>query len=402
MTGTRHPVTSWETDFDFLDEEYTADPFSIWQHLRDRCPVAHTDRYHGVYMPTRYEDIAAVAYDTDHFSSRMVTVNQVHPDDVRFVSPPITSDPPEHSWSRRILLPAFSPKAIDRWEPVTRQIAADLADAVDPAAGCDAAVDYAQHIPVKVIARMLGVPEQDGDRFRAWIHDVLEEGPGDPDVSRGAGREMLDYLIGHVERHRDEPADDLITFLLDARVDGAPLADRHIYGTVLLLLVAGIDTTWSSIGSALWHLARIDADRERLVAEPELIPTAVEEMLRAYAPVTMARYVAADTELAGCPVSAGQRLLLPFPAGNRDPQVFDVADQVVIDRAENRHLAFGLGIHRCLGSNLARMEITVALQEWLARFPVFVLSDPEAVRWSAGQIRGPRTLPVSFSRSDGA
>jgi hypothetical protein len=326
----------------------------------------------------------------------MVTVNQVHPGDVRFVSPPITSDPPEHAWSRRVLLPAFSPQAIDRWEPVTRQIAADLLDAVDAETGCDAAVDYAQHIPVKVIARMLGVPEQDGDRFRAWIHDVLEEGPGDSEVSRRAGREMLDYLIGHVERHRDEPGDDLITFLLDARVDDEPLGDRHIYGTVLLLLVAGIDTTWSSIGSALWHLAQVATDRERLVTEPELIPTAVEELLRAYAPVTMARYVAADTEVGGCPVRAGQRLLLPFPAGNRDPVQFADADEVVIDRASNRHFAFGLGIHRCLGSNLARMEIRVALQEWLARFPTFHLADPDQVRWSAGQIRGPRTVPVTF------
>jgi cytochrome P450 len=244
---------------------------------------------------------------------------------------------------------------------------------------------------------MLGLPESDGDQFRAWIHGLLEEGPADLAVQKGAGRALLDYLIDHVDRHKDEPSDDIISFLLAARADDQPLGDRQVYGMVMLLLLAGIDTTWSSIGSALWHLAGHDADRERLVAEPDLIPTAVEEFLRAYAPVTMARYVAADTELGGCPVRAGQRLLLPFPAGNRDPDRFTDADRVVIDRGENRHYAFGLGVHRCLGSNLARMEMRVALEEWLVRFPVFHMADPAAVRWSAGQIRGPRLLPVVFA-----
>ena len=169
-------------------------------------------------------------------------------------------------------------------------------------------------------------------------------------------------------------------------------------GSIALLLLAGIDTTWSAIGASLWHLARDPEDRKRLVAEPELLPVAMEELLRAYAPVTMARLVKEDVEFEGCPMKAGEWVLLSFPAANRDPEAFDQADEVVIDREVNRHAAFGLGIHRCAGSNLARMELRVALEVWLERFPDFSLADPDAVRWSGGQVRGPRVLPLSVGR----
>ncbi len=177
-------------------------------------------------------------------------------------------------------------------------------------------------------------------------------------------------------------------------MDGEPLDEGHIVGTVALLLIAGIDTTWSAIGASIWHLAQHPDQRRHLVEHPEALPMAVEELLRAYAPVTMARKVAAQVEIGGRTLSEGDWVLLPFPSANRDPAFFDDADQVILDRAKNRHAAFGLGIHRCLGSNLARLELTVALQEWLRAVPDFELADPGAVRWSAGQVRGPRQLPV--------
>ena len=199
-----------------------------------------------------------------------------------------------------------------------------------------------------------------------------------------------------IEDHRANPRDDLIGYLLDARASTASRSpDEHIRGTIALLLIAGIDTTWTAIGASLWHLGPASRTTgARLVAEPELVPIAVEELLRAYAPVTMARWCAEDVEVGGCPMRAGDWVLLPFPAANRDPELFDDADEVVIDRERNRHAAFGLGIHRCLGSNLARMELRVALEEWLRRIPDFELADPAAVRWSTGQVRGPRSVPV--------
>ncbi|MEZ5260028.1 MAG: cytochrome P450, partial [Ilumatobacteraceae bacterium] len=202
--------------------------------------------------------------------------------------------------------------------------------------------------------------------------------------------------LEQIQYRSEHPGDDLISFLLNAELDGQPVPMHVIRGNLSLMLIAGIDTTWSSIGSALWHLASHPDDRRRLVDEPELIPTAVEEFLRAYAPVTMARLATHDTTLGDREVKAGDRVLLPFPAANRDPEMFDRPDDVIIDREVNRHVAFGAGIHRCLGSNLARLEMQVAIEEMLAMIPEFELEDPDAVTWAGGQVRGPRYLPVTF------
>ncbi|MBK9179759.1 MAG: cytochrome P450 [Acidimicrobiales bacterium] len=400
------PVTDWATDFDHTDPVWVADPYPIWDDLRQRCPVAHSDRFGGTWLPTRHEDISAIAYDTEHFTSRAVVVSEVRPgpDDLPAPiggAPPITSDPPFHSAARRLLLPAFSPKQIDALTPFTRDTCRELLDALDGRDPVDAAVDYAQHIPVRVIAKMLGFPLEDADTFREIIHMILEEGVGlAADAEERAVREaeIEGYFDAQIADHAANPRDDLTSFLLNAELDGQKLHPDHVRGTILLILVAGIDTTWSAIGSSLWHLARTPADRARLVAEPGLMPTAIEELLRAYAPVTMARMVAQDVEIGGRQLHRDDWVLLPFPAANRDPEVFDDADRVVLDRAVNRHAAFGLGIHRCLGSNLARMELTVAVEEWLARFPDFELAEPAAVTWSAGQVRGPRSIPMRILR----
>jgi hypothetical protein len=193
---------------------------------------------------------------------------------------------------------------------------------------------------------------------------------------------------------RETPGDDLLSALLHTEVEGGPIEPTIVLGMAMLTLIAGIDTTWSAIGSALWHLATHDDDRRRLVAEPTLMTTAVEEFLRAYSPVTMARVVTEDVMFQGCPMRTGDKVLMNFPAANRDPLAFDRADEVVLDRAANRHVAFGLGIHRCAGSNLARMELRVAIEEWLARIPSFHLEEGQRVLWAGGQVRGPRELPV--------
>jgi cytochrome P450 len=394
-------VTDWEHDFDHTDPQYVADPFPIWDELREKCPIAHSDRYGGTWLPVTHADVAAIAYDTDHFTSRSVVVSEIRPGDDDLpapigIAPPITSDPPFHMGARRLLLPAFGPKKIAEYEPFTRDLCRELLDSIDGNTEVDAAVEYAQHIPLRVIVKMLGFPQDDADLFRRFIHQVLE----DVDMSAEERQDVInqgeldDYIEARIEEHLAEPRDDLTTFLLEAELDGNKLHPDHVRGTMVLLMIAGIDTTWSAIGASLWHLAQHADDRKRLATEPELMDTAVEEFLRAYAPVTMARLVAKDVQMDGCPMHQGDWVLLPFPAANRDPGMFPEADRVLIDRAENRHAAFGLGIHRCIGSNLARMELRVALEEWMARYPDFELTDPGAVNWSAGQVRGPRTIPV--------
>ncbi len=397
----RRPVTDWASDFDHTDPEWVSDPFPIWDELRSRCPVAHSDRYGGTWLPVRNEDVAAVAYDTEHFTSRSVIVSELRPDETDLpapigVAPPITSDPPFHAQARRMLLPAFGPKAVACYEQFTRDLCRELLDGLAGRDEVDAAADYAQHIPVRVIVKMLGFPQEDADVFREFIHLVIEAVDLSAEEREAAfdNSEIDEYLDARIEEHLREPRDDLTTFLLQAELDGARLHPDHVRGTIVLLMIAGIDTTWSAIGASLWHLAQNPDDRRRLASDPDLMPTAVEELLRAFAPVTMARMVAEDFEFQGCPFKKDDWVLLPFPAANRDPEAFPDADRVVLDRAVNRHSAFGLGIHRCLGSNLARMELRVALEEWIARYPDFELPDPASVAWSAGQVRGPRTVPV--------
>lgn len=398
--GEHPPVTDWATDFDHTDDVWAADPYPIWDELRTSCPIAHSERYGGVWLPTRHEDVAAVAYDTEHFTSRSVIVSKFRPP-LEFapegIAPPISSDPPFHHEARRLLLPAFSPQAVAKLEASTRAYCWELIDAMRGMDVVDAAEGYAQHIPVRVIANMLGLPEEDADVFRGFVHHVLE-GVSLPMEERAAGMmELFGYLSTHIEGHVAEPRDDLTTFLLESELDGRKLDPFQVARTIGLLMIAGIDTTWSAIGASIWHLAGNPADLARLVAEPELLPTAMEELLRAYAPVTMARLVREDTEWNGCPMKAEEWVLVSFPSANRDPDAFDRPDEVIIDREVNRHVAFGLGIHRCAGSHLARMELRVALEVWLEAFPSFSLADPAAVTWSGGQVRGPRTLPIDVS-----
>ncbi len=391
------PVSDWATDFSHLEPEWSADPYPIQDDLRQRCPIARTGRFGGGWLPTRYEDVAAIAYDTERFSSRSIIMGNFRPPaELAPVggSPPISSDPPFHHDARKLLLPAFTKTAVSRQEPATRALCHALIDAFDGRDVVDAAGEYAQHIPMRVIADMLGFPPQDGPRFREFVENTLEgiNLPPEERIARMSG--LFDYLLAQIHDHLDHPRDDLTTFLIDAELYGRKLEADHVAGTMALLLIAGIDTTWSAIGASLWHLARTPQDRERLVAEPRLLPTAMEEFLRAYAPVTMARLVKQDMAFRGADMRADDWILLSFPAANRDPAQFDRAGEVVIDREVNRHAAFGLGIHRCVGSHLARMELRVALDVWLERIPVFSLTDPSAVTWSKGQIRGPRTLPL--------
>lgn len=401
----RSVVQDWTTDFDILDADYVADPTATWADLRNGCPIAHTERYGSTWLPTRYDDLAEIAHDVERFSSRDIAVitpgRDLNPEAmIMLIAPPITSDPPVHTWARRMLLPRFGPGRIDELTPITHAMADDLIDAFVDSGRVDAAQEYAQHIPVRVIARMLGVPLEDESTFTRWAVTILQQGFQNIQGATDAVLEVIAYFGAKLdERERvpeSERPDDLITMLVEARHDGDRLDDPHRIGSCFLLLLAGIDTTWSSIGSSLFHLASHPEDQARLRAEPELMSTAIEELLRFYSPVTMARYVAEDTEFQGCPMKKGDKILMAFPAGNRDPEHFERPDEFLIDRQRNRHFAFGSGIHRCLGSNLARMELRVAVERFLSRIPPFELADPGAVTWSGGQVRGPRSVPVRW------
>ncbi len=405
-------VKDWTTDYDIFDKSYIKDPFPVWDEVRGKCPIAHTDRWGGSFMPTRYEDLFNIAKDIEHYSSRDVLVASMMPapdqerpelteEEMEMVqqynvgAPPITSDPPVHTWARKLLLPPFSATSVQKYEQETRELCAELIDGFIANGTADGAADYAQQIPPRVIASMLGIPKEMSGQFTEWVRGFLELGLTDPELREASGRAIFEFLYGQIQLRKENLGDDLISYLLTSEVDGEPVPEPHVLGTCFLILVAGIDTTWSSIGSAFWHLAQHPEDRKKLIEHPELMPNAIEELLRAYSPVTMARYVASDTEYAGCPIPEGSKVLMNFPAANRDPSVFENPDVVDLERAKNPHIAFGVGIHRCAGSNLARMEMTVAVERWIARYgDAFTLADPATVTWAGGQVRGPRSIPV--------
>ncbi len=387
--------------FDIAHPSYVADPFPHWAEARG-CPVHTTDQRGGSHLVIGYNAILEAANNVPALSSAKGTSvfptleDRTEPGYPRSI---ISSDPPVHTPIRRTMLPTFAPKAVQEYEPITRGLCHRYIDEFGDRTHVDAAVEYAQRIPARVIGLILGVDESMTETFVQWVRDILENVAHNPQRRLEAGIEMAMFFTEQIESRKLNPTDDFTTQLINTRTeDGQPLETRDILGNLALLLIAGIDTTWSAIGSSLWHLSQHPEQCQQLRDSPELWPQAVEELLRAYAPVTMGRIALEDTEIAGCPVASGSRVLLAFPAANRDPEAFPNPDVVDFTRTVNRHVAFGAGIHRCAGSNIARMELRVALQVWLERLPTFTLDTSRETTWAGGQVRGPRHVPVLVSR----
>ncbi len=401
--GTEHidmpEVKDWVNDWDWLDDGWGENAINIWNDIREQCPVASTERYGRAFMPVTMEAIRQIANDTEHFSSIWVSVGR--PDGLRAVAPPITSDPPDHQGHRRLILPAFNPRAVAEIEQEMRLFCRTLIKDLDGLDVADAAVQYTQHIPVHGICLLTGLPEEDGDLFRDWIYKSFQLGPRDNNVRIQVMTEMSHYISGLLNDRLKNPKDDLLTMIANAEIDGKEVGWDVKVGYIRLQIVAGIDTTWSAIGSGLWHFAQNNDQVQSLISVPNEDPkwvTANEEVLRFYAPVTMARKVVKDVTVAGCPMHAGDQTLVTFPAANHDPAAFEDAHIFKLDRKNNRHVAFGVGIHRCAGSNLARLEMLVAFQEWLRAFPNYSLNPDKKTTWANGQVRGPRVLPVLLNR----
>ena len=402
MTDKQKPVGDWATDFDLYDPDYTADPSPIWQDLQNRCPIAHTERWGGLWMTTKYADAQALVKETQVLSNRQVSLAPMaeHIDLLAdyhsWITPPISNDPPDHTELRRLILPFFNPKAVEAYRPFTEALCHQLIDAFIDKGACDAAADYAQQLTPRVIGHMLGIDPARSDEYVGWVQDFIEFGFTDIERRNASRRAMLDFFDELVQQRRHAPGDDYISMLLAKEWRGEPLSDKMVVNFCLLLLIAGIDTTWSSLGSALYHFAEHEGDRHRMVAEPTLFPSAIEELLRFHSPVSVGRIAMADLQYGDVEIKRGDRVMINFPAANRDPDAFDRPDDVILDRQKNRHFAFGIGVHRCAGSNLARMEMDVALRVWFERIPEFRLADDAEVAWSAGQVRGARRVPVVF------
>ena len=270
-------------------------------------------------------------------------------------------------------------------------MAAELVKGFVEQGHCDVSRDFAKHLPIGVLSNVLGVEPRDEALFSNWTDLIVSGGP-DPEVSANANVEIRDYFARLIEERRRQPRDDLVTFLVNAEVEGEAMTTADQLGVASLLLVAGIDTTWCTLGTSLWWLAQHPDARQHLIDDPALWPSAVEELLRRFAPVSVVRIVTKDVSIDGQVIPEDEHVLLPFAAGNLDGEAFPEPYTLQLDRAPNRHLAFGAGVHRCIGAHLARMELRVGLEEFLRAIPDFELDGHDPVSWKSGQIRGPSRL----------
>jgi cytochrome P450 len=367
--------------------------FDVYRELRRHCPVGRSERYGGFWFAVRYDDIHRIEQDAETFA---VSPGMLLPP-MGHVRPgiPIDIDPPMHPRYRRIMLPAFTPTRMSEIEPMVRRVARELLDEIGEVRKVDASERFAVPMPMRVFCRLAGLPIEDADRLEDWIDRIFYVRTHDYADTERAAAECCAYLASHFGARRTQPPpQDLLGRLLAAEIDGRPLTDQELVDYGFVLLTAGLDTTAWVIRSGLWHLAQHPEDRAKLLASPQLVPAAVEEFLRCLSSVqAMARTATRDVALDGCAVGRGERVLLVFGAGNRDEAIFADADRILVDRQPNPHMAFGVGIHRCLGSNLARLELRIAFEEFLARHPEFSFAPGSSAPW-----HGIGPLPLVLGR----
>jgi len=401
-------TTAPEIVFDHHTPEYADHWPELSRRIRSQCPVAHTPAWGGFYVVTTYEQMREVILDDERFSSRR-TVEGVDPScPIGITIPPapigtipIDLDPPDHRPYRHLLDPDFSPRAAEGWRPFVVDAVTACIDEIVEAGRGDIVYDLANPIPALLTCRIMGLPLEDWQYYAEPMHESVYTPPGTPEAEAVHGKVevMFGKLMEAVADRRKEPRDDLITKLVQAEVEGAPIGDDVMLQMLFLVLVGGVDTTTSLIANGLRWLSQHPDVRDRLQEDPELLPTAREEMLRYFTPTQgLARTVTRDTELAGVPLKVGDRVFMSFAAANRDPAQFTEPDEVQVDRMPNRHASFGLGVHRCLGSHIARLEFDVVLSEILRRLPDYAVDDEASKRYTTvGVVNGWEKMPFTFS-----
>ena len=395
MTLAEHVDPALVRDFDYHQgAAFLVDPFAAMDRARgDR--VFFSAAYGGYWVLTRAGDIREAFQRPDLFSSAQFSIPAgAYPRTMR----PLALDPPDHTRYRQPLAPLFAPGPVARREPELRRVCAALVDGVARAGRSDLVADLARPFPTTVFVTMLGLPLAEATTFEQWNHD-LTHAYHDPELRKRAARSIIEYLDHVVTARQEEGAgdrEDVLSALVRTEVDGRPLGHEELVDYAFMLFVAGLDTVTAMLGFTFHCLATRPDIRARLVAEPALVRSAVEEFLRAYAIINTARVVNRDVTFAGVEMHAGDRVLLSTPLASRDPEEFDRADEIVIDREANRHLAFGAGPHRCVGSHLARLELAIAVDEVLVRVPEFHLVPGEQPVIHAGGSFGIDRLVVEW------
>ncbi len=390
--------------YDPFDYGIHEDPYPVYGELRDRSPVHHIAK-RDLWAIARYEDVRAALRDWKTFSNVRGTFLPEEREGIRQFFPPegkfLDMDPPRHGQLRRLVEERFAAKNVKYLEPRIREVAVGLLERLPRGAGepVDLSETFAGPLPVIVICEMLGVAPKDQANMRQWSIDVHLRDPGEgavPDRGMKAGFRIKEHLAAMIRDRREEPRDDIVSDLVLASVDGRALSDDEIIGTCFFLFFAGNETTSQLIASALLLLDRDPSLRARLIADPALIPEAIEEVLRLESPVQVdCRSTTRDVEVDGARIPAGSEVLMMYGSANRDPAAFAEPDRFDLDRTGSRHMAFGDGIHFCLGAPLARLEARVALEEVLARIPGYRVVGP-VERYHTAVLRGIVGLPVEL------
>lgn len=382
-------------------------PHHLFKRLRAECPVYWQKEKNGrgYWAITKHADIAMIGKDPLTFSSRHggtfikdYDEGSADLDQLRYTLP--NMDPPDHVKYRNIVRRAFMPRIIQALEGRIRERVTRILDRVNPSGG-DFVLDVAQQLPIQVIADMLGIPDEDRDQVFDWGNRLV--GFDDPDTPEtyNDSLEVAGYVLGYfgelVQKRFEEPKDDIASLLLQADVDGHALEPMEVAMLLMLLIVAGHETTRNTIAGGMLALTEHPAQRDRLLASADLLPTGIEEMLRWVAPITYFRRTAMkDLVLRGQEIKAGDKVVLYYPSGNHDEEVFANADEFDVGRTPNEHLSFGMGQHVCIGSTLARLEIKLMFEQLLARFPNLRVTGP-IERYRSNFVSGIRTMPVEYA-----
>ncbi|MDN4643031.1 cytochrome P450 [Arthrobacter sp. PsM3] len=366
--------------------------------MREAAPVFH-DEQSGSWHVFRYDDVQRVLSEHARFSSRMRGEDSSETGHL-FASSLITTDPPRHRQLRSLVTQAFTPKAVDALAPRISNLTKELLEGIAALGTADLIQALAYPLPVIVISELMGIPTEDRDRFKQWSDVIVSQTrtSATNEDHQATNAEMTGYFLDLIEQRRSRPGTDLISNLLSAEIDGQKLSVAELLGFCALLLVAGNETTTNLIGNAVLCFTEVPGTMERLLTEPSLLPQAIEEVLRFRSPVqSMYRVTVADTTLGDVQIPAGAPLVAWIGSANRDERQFQRAARFDIDRDQIRHLAFGHGIHFCLGAPLARLEARIALEGILSRLPGLTLDPGSRLeRMESTIIYGLKSLPARW------
>jgi cytochrome P450 len=369
--------------------------------LRREHEIFRSDEAQGYWVFTRSEMIVDALQHPEIFSSA-ATVPTIPEPPYRWI--PLMVDPPDHTKWRKLLGEWFSPGRIASLEPLVRDRCAGLVDSIAAGDRCDFVADFASQFPTVIFLQIIGLPVEELDQFMDWEGKILHfNSDTDPDYSgmMAAMDQVTKRFAELIAVRRSDPAsrgEDIISAAIGWTIDGRAVSDNDLLSCLLLLFMAGLDTVAAQLSFLFRHLATVPVDRQRLLGDPNLIPAAVEELLRAQSIVRLGRKVTQDAEFHGCPLKAGDMVSMPLAFATRDEGVIDEATEVKIDRGAFRNFAFGAGPHRCLGSHLARRELIIAVEEWNKRIPEYSVPDgAEVIEHSGNGVYGLDRLPLRWA-----